>query len=208
MDKATFEEMQQTYAKQIELLGKTEELGLTPVQAKLYNAFSTYHQNEKKRFEETEDPIMKSIAAGRMVEYENALTNIGLKREPNYSVVTYPDNSQMVFMHSELENALNQPAFAQAVANGDIKVGVFGQSEKLNTKIEETKKSVVAAQKEEQRVAKEQEANTRKEIETTFNVEIQDNAVREYSTLLEQATSYASGGELGVRLFDENVLGK
>jgi ferritin len=39
-------------------------------------------------------------------------------------------------------------------------------------------------------------------------VEIQDNAVREYLTLLEQATSYASGGELGVRLFDENILGK
>jgi ferritin len=39
-------------------------------------------------------------------------------------------------------------------------------------------------------------------------VEKQDNAVREYSTLLEQATSYASGGELGVRLFDENILGK
>ena len=175
IDKATFEGMQQTYAKQVELLGKTEELGLTPVQAKLYNAFSTYYDNEKQRFDETEDPILKTIAGARMAEYQNAITNIAMQKEPNYSVVTYPDNTQMVFMHSELENALNQPAFAKAVANGDIKVGVFGESEKLNTKIEETKKSVVAAQEEEQKVAKEEEANTRKEIETTFNVEIEDN---------------------------------
>ena len=175
INKATFEEMQQTYAKQVDLLGKTEELGLTPVQAKLYNAFSTYHDNEKQRFDETDDPIIKTIASARMAEYQNALTNIALKKEPNYSVVTYPDNTQMVFMHSELENALKQPAFAKAVANGDIKVGVFGESEKLNTQIEETKKSVVAAQKEEQKVAKEEEANTRKEIEAEFNVEIEDN---------------------------------
>jgi len=39
-------------------------------------------------------------------------------------------------------------------------------------------------------------------------IQIQDDAVREYSTLLEQATSYATGGEMGIRLFDENVLGK
>lgn len=39
-------------------------------------------------------------------------------------------------------------------------------------------------------------------------IEIQDNAVREYSTLLQQATSYATGGEMGVRLFDENILSK
>jgi ferritin len=39
-------------------------------------------------------------------------------------------------------------------------------------------------------------------------VEIQDKAVREYLTLLEQATSYATGGEMGIRIFDENVLGK
>ncbi len=39
-------------------------------------------------------------------------------------------------------------------------------------------------------------------------IEIQDKAVREYSTLLQQATDYAMGGEMGVRLFDLNVLGK
>ena len=37
-------------------------------------------------------------------------------------------------------------------------------------------------------------------------VEIQDKAVREYLTLLEQANGYAAGGEMGLRLFDENVL--
>jgi hypothetical protein len=175
IDKATFEGMQQTYAKQVELLGKTQELGLTPVQAKLYNAFSTYYENEKQRFDETEDPIMKTIAGARMAEYQNAITNIAMQKEPNYSVVTYPDNTQMVFMHSELENSLKQPAFATAVANGDIKVSVFGESEKLNTQIEETKKSVVAAQEEEKKIAKEEEANTRKEIESEFNVQIEDN---------------------------------
>lgn len=175
MDKATFEGMQQTYAKQVELLGKTEELGLTPVQAKLFNAFSTYHENEKERFNNETDPILKTIAAARMTEYETALTNISLKKEPDYSVVTYPDNTQMVFMHSELENSLNYPAFAQAVANGDIKVAVFGQSEKLNKKIEDTTVAVVAAQKEEKKLAKQQEVATKKEIAATFNVEIEDN---------------------------------
>jgi ferritin len=37
-------------------------------------------------------------------------------------------------------------------------------------------------------------------------VKIQDKAVREYLTLLEQANGYAAGGEMGLRLFDENVL--
>jgi len=175
MDKATFEGMQETYAKQVEMLKKTEELGLTPVQAKLYNAFSTYHQNEKNRFDEEEDPILKTVAGVRMAEYEAALANIALKREPDYSVVVYPDNTQMVFMPSELENALKNPAFANALSNGDIKVSVFGNSESLNAKIEETKTSVAAAQKEEQRVAKENEQAVRKEIETNFNVEIKDN---------------------------------
>jgi len=175
MDKVTFEGMQETYAKQVEMLKKTEELGLTPVQAKLYNAFSTYHQNEKNRFDEEEDPILKTVAGVRMAEYEAALANIALKREPDYSVVVYPDNTQMVFMPSELENALKNPAFANALSNGDIKVSVFGNSESLNAKIEETKTSVAAAQKEEQRVAKENEQAVRKEIETNFNVEIQDN---------------------------------
>lgn len=39
-------------------------------------------------------------------------------------------------------------------------------------------------------------------------IEIQDKAVREYDTLLKQITSYATGGEMGVRLFDENILSK
>jgi ferritin len=37
-------------------------------------------------------------------------------------------------------------------------------------------------------------------------VKIQDKAVREYLTLLEQANGYAAGGEMGLRLFDKNVL--
>lgn len=39
-------------------------------------------------------------------------------------------------------------------------------------------------------------------------IQIQDDAVREYSTLLQQATDYASGGEMGIRLFDTQVLSK
>ena len=39
-------------------------------------------------------------------------------------------------------------------------------------------------------------------------IKIQDNAVREYSTLLQQAKAYATGGEMGLRLFDENILTK
>lgn len=38
-------------------------------------------------------------------------------------------------------------------------------------------------------------------------VRIQDEAVREYSNLLQSYEGYASGGELGVRLFDKEVLG-
>jgi len=61
--------------------------------------------------------------------------------------------------------------------------------------------------KEAYKIAVDLQVNTAISLFAKY-VEIQDNAVREYLTLLEQATSYASGGELGVRLFDENVLGK
>jgi len=37
-------------------------------------------------------------------------------------------------------------------------------------------------------------------------VKIQDKAVREYLTLLEQANGYAAGGEMGIRLFDKDIL--
>ena len=39
-------------------------------------------------------------------------------------------------------------------------------------------------------------------------VQIQDDAVREYSTLLQQAKDYATGGEMGLRLFDKDILSK
>lgn len=39
-------------------------------------------------------------------------------------------------------------------------------------------------------------------------IQIQDDAVREYSTLLQQATEYATGGDMGVRLFDKDILSK
>jgi len=39
-------------------------------------------------------------------------------------------------------------------------------------------------------------------------IKIQDKAVREYSTLLQQAKDYSSGGEMGLRLFDKDILSK
>jgi len=71
----------------------------------------------------------------------------------------------------------------------------------------ETEYALCEKYKEAYKIALDVQANTAVALFAKY-IEIQDNAVREYSTLLEQATSYASGGELGVRLFDENVLGK
>lgn len=67
--------------------------------------------------------------------------------------------------------------------------------------------SLCTKYKEAYKIALDLQANTAVALFAKY-IQIQDDAVREYSTLLQQATDYAMGGEMGVRLFDKDILSK
>ena len=175
IDKATFEELGKTLVKSADILNKAEKLGLNPAQTKILNAFSVSYDKAKEAFNEEKDPLLKSIASAKLVDYETQINSLVTKQEPNYAVVSYPNNEQYLFTHTELENALNNQDFANAISNGEINITLNGDKEKLNKKIEDTKASIIAAKEEQKNVLKEKEKEIKKEIESKFNVQIQDN---------------------------------
>ena len=175
IDKATFEEMGKTLVKSADILNKAEKLGLSPAQTKVLNAFSVSYDKAKQAFDEETDPLLKSIASAKLVDYETQINSLATKQESNYAVVSYPNNEQYLFTHTELENALNNQDFANAISNGEISITLNGDKEKLNKKIEDAKSSIAAAKEEQKNVLKEKEKEIKKDIESKFNVQVQDN---------------------------------
>ena len=171
IDKATFEGMSKNLVNSANLMAKSKELGLTPADQKIFTAFTLQRDNIQKAVEAEQDPTIKKALEARLADYESQINSFTTNKKADYVVLTYPNNEQYVLTYAEVDNAMNDANFSDALKNGDIKLDVFGENKVLSGKIAQLQEQKVAAEA----AAKKEIEVKRAEIEGKYNVAIEDN---------------------------------
>lgn len=115
-----------------------EKLGMNEGEQRIYAALNYQFEEAKANMATEKDPIAREAWKLKAANAQQNITNFAATKQGDYAIVTYADGGQSVFSHEEINNALSNPAVANSLAKGTLKIEVFGkEKEALAEKIKQ-----------------------------------------------------------------------
>ena len=126
-----------------------EKLGMNEGEQRIYAALNYQFEEAKANMATEKDPIAREAWKLKAANAQQNITNFAATKQGDYAIVTYADGGQSVFSHEEINNALSNPAVANSLAKGTLKIEVFGKekealAEKIKQATEVKKKSTAS----------------------------------------------------------------